>query len=152
MIGTVKEINNKKIGNYENLEVKIINDENQKESTQVIMTTLKDKWSLIKVGEKIELVLTKNGKFWNVTDVKSINPLVNAAVKLGAVPVEDKLTNPQSNLNSPKTNLSNSLTYEEMQRRGISVSYAKDLACNGIIPPEDILTWSKKFLDFIEKP
>jgi len=146
MIGTVKEINNKKIGNYENLEVKIINDENQKESTQVIMTTLKDKWSLIKVGEKIELVLTKNGKFWNVTDVKSINPLVNAAVKLGAVPVEDKLTNPQSNLNVTKP------TYEEMQRRGISVSYAKDLACNGIIPPEDILTWSKKFLDFIEKP
>lgn len=71
LVQSVKEVQQ---GQYTNLEVKGLNTKTNKETTQTLYSTLKDKWPLCQVNKLTELVMknqgTKDAPKWQVVDVK----------------------------------------------------------------------------------
>ena len=86
MIVTVNTRQEVQKGDYTNLEVSFTKEDGS-DGKKEIFGSLKDKWPLIVVGQRVEIVNKKNEKgFWNVVDIKPPPEFQEAAESAGKPP------------------------------------------------------------------
>lgn len=83
-------------------------------------------WNLFSPNLSVKLSLEKKGNFWNVVGAESVKDALEAQQKIAEQGDDGNTT-----------------------ARSISISYAKDMACWGVIKPDAIVSWATVFYKYI---
>jgi hypothetical protein len=113
-------------------------DGNGKQTTKNVFDNLQDKWGLLQENATLEFKMEKKGQFWNVADITpSLNPPNKPEVVEESMPPQDW---------KPEIPVDES----SVRIRSMCVSYAKDMADNGMIPIDSIGKVSEYMVGYVK--
>ena len=121
-------------------------DDKGKTTTKNVFDNLSEKWPLLEENKYREFKMEKRGQFWNVIDVLEVD-MPEAQPPDKVLPEHQKIISEEVKGKPAPQELG-----MWFKHKAFSLSYAKDLACHGVIERNEIYKVAEEMLDWLNKP